>query len=44
MKIFDDNEGQAGNIEKNDKEKDKKNIYISLSNSYSYMIAIMHMR
>lgn len=43
MKIFDDNEDQAGNIEKDDEEKDKENIYIFFPDSYSHMVAIMHM-
>lgn len=44
MEMLDGNENQASNMEKDNKEKDKKNIYIFITDSYSYLIAITHIR
>lgn len=42
--MLDGNENQASNMEKDNKEKDKKNIYIFITDSYSHLIAITHIR
>lgn len=41
MEIFDSNKNQAGDIGENDEQKDKENIYVSITNLYSYVVAII---
>lgn len=41
IEIFDDNESQIGDIKKDEKEKDKKNIDVSIPDSYSYAITMI---
>lgn len=41
MEIFDSNENQASDIGENDGEKDKENIYVSITDLYSHVVAII---
>lgn len=44
MKIFDCNQSPVGNIEEDSKKRDKKNIDIRTTDSYSHVVIIIHMR
>lgn len=43
IEILDSNKSQAGDIIKDNKEKDEKNIYVPIADLYSYTITIISM-
>lgn len=43
MEIFDSNESQVDNIEKDGKEKDKENINVSTMDWYFYIVIMIRM-